>query len=429
MPPVMPFDHLIIVMMENHSFDNLLGDLGRTRDDVNGLTFAGGQTPTNHNPGVKGVPPVVYSQPVENTAQPKGVTQRWTETHAQINGGAMDGFVRTSGVAAMGYYRPAVLPFAYSMADQFTLANRWFSSVPGPTYPNRRFLLAGTAYGTTRTSVLQLLEDREPPRGTICDRLSEHNVSWCNYFTDVPMTFVIPSIIYKHPGHFAPLAKFFDDLTAGTLPAVSFVDPGIGVVGGLLSDLAHVPKLKSALEGVGAHVPPPPEAPKAGQSRIDPPETEEAPQDMYWGELWAAKLVQAVLDSRNWLPTLLVYTYDEHGGYYDHEAPPEAPPPDDIRADEPPGSYAMYGPRVPAIVVSPYSQPRTVTNTVHDHASILATIEARWAIPPLTARDGSAHHVMDFLNLDKPARERLHIEFPKDTGPSGPAPSASVAGA
>lgn len=87
----------------------------------------------------------------------------------------------------------------------------------------------------------------------------------------------------------------------------------------------------------------------------------------------------------------------------------------------------MYGPRVPAIVVSPYSQPRTVTNTVHDHTSILATIEARWNIPALTSRDSAAHDVMDFLNLRKPARKGLKIAVPSGTGPSGPV--GSTAGA
>jgi phospholipase C len=330
-------------------------------------------------PGTDQTPAVVDAFPLPNTAQATHVTQSWAATHAQINGGAMDGFVTTAGaIEPMGYYSPQVLPFAYSLADQFTLANQWFCSLPGPTYPNRRFLLAGTAYGGTVTDIGALL-DKPPPNGTICDRLSDYNINWCNYFTDIPMTMVVPSIIYKHPRHFAPLRKFFNDCQAGTLPAVSFVDPGVGVLSSFASHIEQVPLLKSALRGLGANF-----------QDSDPAETEEDPQDMYWGEAWAATVVQAVLDSETWKRTLLIYTYD------------------------------MYGPRVPAIVVSPYSTAGAVTNTVHDHTSVLATIEAKWNVPALTARDANANDVMDFLDLGQQPRTGLTVRVPPNSGPSGP---------
>ena len=115
----MPFDHLIVVMMENHSFDNLLGALSATRPDVEGLTFdpVTGRA-TNSNPGTNHTPNPVFSFPAPNTAQAKNVSQSWKATHNQINGGAMDGFVRASGaIEPMGYYTPEVLPFAYSLAE------------------------------------------------------------------------------------------------------------------------------------------------------------------------------------------------------------------------------------------------------------------------------------------------------------------------
>src|SRR6202451_3556003 len=90
----MPFDHLVVVMMENHSFDNLFGDLGRTRTDVDTLTFGGSGAPTNSNPGAAKTPATVTAFPARNTAQTTNVTQSWKATHEQINGGAMDGFVR-----------------------------------------------------------------------------------------------------------------------------------------------------------------------------------------------------------------------------------------------------------------------------------------------------------------------------------------------
>ena len=145
---------------------------------------------------------------------------------------------------------------------------------------------------------------------------------------------------------------------------------------------------------------------------------------MYWGELWAYGIVQAVLNSPQWPRTLLIYIYDEHGGYYDHVPPPAAIPPDNIaprlQPGDPPGGYDMYGPRVPAIVVSPYAKPQGVTDVVHDHTSVLATIEAKWNLPALTNRDANAETVMDFLGLDAAQVKRDPITKPSDTGPSGP---------
>jgi phospholipase C len=395
--PSMPFDHLIVVMMENHSFDNLLGGMSQTRPDVSGLSFDPSGQPQNFNPAAAPMPAEVKAFPLQTTAQAKNVSQSWKATHEQINHGAMDGFVRAAkAVEPMGYYTPEVLPFAYSLANTFTLANRWFSSVPGPTYPNRRFLMAGTAYGGTVTGPETLL-DPPPPHGTIFDRLSDHHINWCNYFSDIPMTAVIPSIMIKHSSCLAPISKFFHDCQAGTLPAVSFVDPGLGAVSAIGAALDSLPfPVKEVLKVLGADF-----------ENAGPGETQEDPQDMYYGEAWAHRLVEAVLQSRKWARTLLIYTYDEHGGYFDHVPPPRAIPPDSIppalSPGDPPGGYDTYGPRVPAIVVSPYSKPGGITNKIHDHTSVLATIEAKWNLPALTLRDANATHIMDFLNPDEPA--------------------------
>ena len=408
--PDMPFDHIIVVMMENHSFDNLLGAM----PGVDGLTFDPQGNATNANPGTPHTKPEVVAFPFPDTAQAKNVSQSWKSTHAQINGGQMDGFVQSSGAAQpMGYYTEQTLPFAYSLASAFTVGTRWFCSVPGPTYPNRRFLLAGTAWGNTTTAPDTLLNP-PPPHGTIYDSLSSHNIHWGNYFCDLPMSAIIPSIILKHTRHLHQIAKFFHDCKSGTLPDVSFVDPGIGVLSSIGLPLATLPSvIKDALRLLGASF-----------ERSDPAQTEEDPQDMYWGELWAYGILQAVLNSPQWPRTLLIYIYDEHGGYYDHVPPPAAIPPDNIaprlQPGDPPGGYDMYGPRVPAIVVSPYAKPQGVTDVVHDHTSVLATIEAKWNLPALTNRDANAETVMDFLGLDAAQVKRDPITKPPDTGPSGP---------
>jgi phospholipase C len=409
--PDMPFDHLIVVMMENHSFDNLLGAL----PGADGLSLDGNGKATNTNPGAPHTPDPVTAFELTDTAQGKHVTQNWKGSHEQINGGLMNGFVQSAGaVQPMGYYTSAVLPFAYSLATAFTVCDRWFCSMPGPTYPNRRFLLAGTAYGATVTAPNTLF-DPPPPHGTIFDSLSSHNINWCNYFSDLPMTAVIPSIILQHSNHLAPISKFFHDCQAGTLPAVSFVDPRVGALSSIGLPLGSMPGVvKEHAQVMGADF-----------QASDPAETQEDPQDMYWGELWAHGVVEAVLKSPVWPRTLLIYIYDEHGGYYDHVAPPVAVAPDTIapklQPGDPPGAYDMYGPRVPAVVVSPYAKPGAVTSVEHDHTSVLATIEAKWNLPALTNRDANAETVMDFLSLDDPPLlQRDPLVAPQLNTPSGP---------
>ena len=415
----MPFEHLVVVMMENHSFDNLLGALSLTRSDVSGLTFEGGKA-TNSNPGGSGTPPVVTSFPLIDTSQGSDVSQTWKDSHDQIDGGRMDGFVRTvNSEQPMGYYTQAVLPFAYSLASTFTVANQWFCSLPGPTYPNRRFLLAATAYGTTQTHGDPLLAD-SPASGTVFELLSNNGITWADYFSDVPMSMVIGRSILDHADHHHVIDTFYDDCRAGTLPQVSFVDPRIGVASRIGQPIAQLPPpFDDWLKRIGVDL-----------SNADPPETEEDPQDMYYGEAWAYKVVTSVIQSPQWPQTCLIYLYDEHGGYYDHVAPPAAIPPDDIQPNlqpgDPPGGYDMYGPRVPAIVVSPHSKPGATTNVVHDHTSVLATIEAKWNLPALTRRDANARDIMDFLDPGPPAL--LHptgIAPPQTTGPSGPVPPTS----
>ena len=408
----MPFDHIVVVMMENHSFDNVLGKLSISgQPQADGLTFDYSGNAVNSNPGAQGTPAVVTAYPLTSTAQAGSVTQDWNATHEQIDNGKMDGFVQSvDSTEPMGYFLPDVLPFAYSFATTFTVANRWFCSAPCQTYPNRRFLMAGTAYGDISTSSASLLQ-APPPNGTIFDQLHSHGISWGNYYTDLPQALMIPSIIEKYPKNVQPLSQFLVDLALGKLPQVSFVDPEFGVVTEVGSILAQF----AAAEGLGDYI-----KTQGGD--------EESPQDMYYGEAWAYSILEAVMNSPSWPRTLFIYTYDEHGGYYDHVQPPAAVPPDNIPPElssgDSPGGYDIYGPRVPAMVASPYSIPNGVTNVVHDHTSVLATIEAKWNLPALTYRDANAATVMDFLDLTSPPAylkpPASSITAPSPIGASGP---------
>ena len=155
--------------------------------------------------------------------------------------------------------------------------------------------------------------------------------------------------------------------------------------------------------------------------------SEENPQDISVGEALAARVINAVMAGPGWPHTLLIWLYDEHGGYYDHVPPPPAPAPDDVpaqsayqrfpilrllrrtalgqritAADTGPNTYTQLGFRVPAVIVSPFAKPGYVTELAYDHTAILRLIQRKWNLPPLTARDAAAADLLDALDLDSP---------------------------
>jgi phospholipase C len=396
--PRLPFEHIVIVMQENHSFDNYFGMLPRRgQPRADGFFFDPKGRPWNFNPTTGGYLRAFHHA---GPCQSDGITQAWNSTHRQINGGQMDGFVATSGPDAMGYLDEADIPFYYSLAKTFTLGNRWFCSAPCQTYPNRRFLMAGTAYGLISTDT-NSIGDPPPRNGTIWDRLSGAGLSWKNYFVDLPSTGIISSTIEKHPSHLAPLSQFHLDCATGNLPAVSLVDPDFNLTDTALGAAQSLPGVKEVEAQLG------PRGAALLQFIRAQGASEENPTNVNFGEAFVAAVVDAVMHGPAWPRTLLVWTYDEHGGYYDHVVPPAAIPPDNIpprlKPGDAPGGYDMYGPRVPTVVVSPHSRPNGVTNVVHDHTSILATIEAKWNLPALTYRDANAATLEDFLDLTHPA--------------------------
>jgi phospholipase C len=425
-------------MMENHSYDNYLGMLpGRGE----GFPLGADGRPEISNPDTAGDP--VRAHHLSSTVQrPQVPSQSWHATHHQWGEGKHQGFVTSTQVvvaaagdvdaaecqgagaaAGMGYWSADDLPFYYGLARTFPLADHWFSSCLGPTFPNRRFLVAGTAHGLIDDAPSDLLDS--PPAGTIFDRLSGHGISWANYHSvaadqhklrryvrhkrkmarrrllsagrpipavtggvqkDIQFTAdVFPVGLRRYMRHIHSTDQFFTDADNGTLPAFSIVDPDFDAY------------------------------------------SEENPQDIRKGESFAAEVINRVMHGKGWPGTVLIWVYDEHGGYYDHVAPPPAVPPDDVEGrsltgspsrlqaalrlvfpekvkvagnlDAGPHRYDRYGFRVPAVVVSPYARPDYVCSEVLDHTSVLKLVEQKWNLPPLTARDAAAVSPLSALDL------------------------------
>jgi phospholipase C len=358
--------HLLVLMMENHSYDNYLGMLGRgpgERPRGDGFAIGADGRPTAANPYPDGRVQHAFRMPT--TCQLAGKpSQAWEQAHIQFGNGRNDGFVRSdSGPVAMGYWTGQDVPWAYSLAATFPLADRWFAPVLGQTQPNRRYLLAATSVGMVDDVLPENL--LPAPGGTIFDRLDAHGIAWRNYYSSFPPTsYLFLGDAVRDHASVVPIGQFFADATSGNLPGFAIIDPDFGHSSG------------------------------------------ENPQNIVHAEVFAASVVQAVMASPAWPRTLLIWTFDEGGGYYDHVPPPAAVPPDDIppialfeRYD----GFARYGFRVPAVVVSPWARPGHVTSVVHDHTSILAMAERKWNLPAMTNRDAAAADLSDFLNLDQPA--------------------------
>jgi phospholipase C len=446
--------HIVVLMMENHSYDNYLGMLQGRGD---GFPLGADGKPEISNPDTAGE--AVRAHHLFSTVQrPQMPSQSWHATHHQWDEGKHKGFVTSTQVVVpaagdvdaaecqgagaavgMGYWTEDDLPFYYGLARTFPLADRWFSSCLGPTFPNRRFLIAGTAHGLIDDAPSDLLDS--PPAGTIFDLLSRHGISWANYHPaasgqsklrsyarhkrrmarrrllsagralpavttgvqkDMQFTAdVFPVGIGRYMRHVHSTDRFFADADNGTLPAFSIVDPDFDTY------------------------------------------SEENPQDIRKGESFAAEVINRVMHGKGWPGTLLIWLYDEHGGYYDHVPPPPAVPPDDVEGrsltgspsrlqtvlrmvfpkkvkvasnlDAGPHHYDRYGFRVPAVLVSPYGRPQHVCSEVLDHTSVLKLVEQKWNLPPLTARDAAAASPLSALDLTGPPAFLEPPSLPKPT--------------
>jgi len=381
--PLEKVEHIVVLMLENRSFDHMLGYLSLEggREDVDGLKagmandYGGRSYPIHHLDRTAFVP--------EEDPDHSGEA-----TSVQIAGGAMSGFVDSfaaklaqRGVLAdhdpglvMGYYNGADLPVYDHLAAEFCVCDRWFCSVPGATWPNRLYAIAGRADGSR--------DDKPSGQAPLYDlpsfvrHLDAHDVSWRWYSYD-PGTLRCVDRHYwlSHWDRFAYVDKtklswkteleelplidefsssFLEDAAKGKLPSVSWIDPNFK---------------DSTLYG--------------GDSNDDHP-----PSDVHDGQLLVLSVYHALASGPLWEKTLLVITYDEHGGFFDHVPPPPA-------EDDDPAQFGLYGVRVPAIVVSPWVARGSVSHTVFDHTSIIKTLLLRFCGEGSVEEGGS--HLPGFL--------------------------------
>lgn len=363
--------HIVVLMKENHSYDSYFGMLGRG----DGFTLGPDGQPVNSNPDASGRPVRVHhlNLPLSTGLH---VGQNWNDSHKQWNGGAMDGFVTaTNSDEPMGYLDGTDLPWYYGFARTYGIGDRYFCSCLAQTFPNRRFLQAGTAAGLVSTTIPGPFI-KPPATGLIWDLLDAHQIGWANYYVEVPEIGLWPLNLLRWHDRTHPIDDFYADCRDGKLPPVSLVTPDAFVV------------------------------------------SEDRFQDDQLGESFTASVFEAAAASPHWPGMLFVIVFDEGGGLYDHVPPPAAVPPDDIPPDihvppDEPGGYDRYGFRVPCLVASPFSKPGHVSSVVFDHTSILATIEHKWNLPALTRRDAAAAPLLDFLDLAGPRHFPKPAQLPR----------------
>ncbi|GAB3269883.1 alkaline phosphatase family protein [Sinomonas notoginsengisoli] len=336
-PATSGIDHIVVVMMENRSFDHFLGWLPGANGKQDGLAFIdryGVPHATHHLTDYQGC-----AHPDPDHSHEGGLIS--------YNNGKCDGFLRAgdNDDFAAGYYSASDLAFFAQAAPGWTVCDNYYAAVMAETYPNRFYQHAAQTDRIHNSSANATIP-------TIWDRLAAAGVSGKYYYSDVPFVALWGT---KYMPISAPYSSFLSDCAAGTLPSVSFVDP------------------RFMDEG-------------SGTSGDDHPHA-----DIRSGELFLNEIYNAVTKSPVWSRTMLVVNFDEWGGFYDHVAPTTAP---DLSP-----TTALRGFRVPALVISPYARRGAIVSGTYDHTSVLKAIEWRWGLRALTPRDANAANIAEVLDL------------------------------
>lgn len=344
---VTPIQHVVVIMQENHTFDNYFGGY----PGANGLSNSV-PNPTNFTENAQYIRPfhIEYADLPQDLCHSAGCAVQ------SLDDGKMDGFVAADkSNLAMGYYDNQDIPYYWDYASRYTLFDNYFSSVLGPSLPNHLYLIAGTSGGQLDNTVAPVY--RFPP---ITDSLDASHLSWryyaggyqyANGWNPLPN---FPSIAHnstKQRWIEAP-SSFFDDIHNNVLGNVTWIMP---------------PTQKLS---------------------------EHPPWQPTDGEHWIIAVINQIMMSRYWSSTAIFLTWDDYGGWYDHVAPP--------RVDQ----YG-YGFRVPLLVISPYARQGFVDHTASDHAAILKFIEANYRLAPLSTRDATAPNLFDAFNFAQPPSHTL----------------------
>jgi phospholipase C len=381
-------EHVVVLMLENRSFDCMLGGLYPNRTDFDGLR-GNESNPWHRDDGIVEQIPVWNTgaqTPEEATIPDPDPGELFEDIVMQIYGLHPDGTPRMNGFvdnymrqppngkppeprAVMHYFVPEQLPVLSTLARSFGVSDCWFASAPCETWPNRLFAHTGQSGGQ--------LDNTAIPRPfflpTVFRRLETRGRTWKVYFHDVPQTAALADVWLRIPTHF----RFFDpeflaDAASGTLPNYSFVEPRY-----FTSRILH-------------HV----------------PNDAHPPHNVAYAEQLVANLYNAVRAGPAWDRTLLVVVFDEHGGCYDHAVPPAAAP-----AGRPARNgftFDRFGPRVPAVIISPYVQAGSIVRPPEgappfDHTSFIATLNAVFDLgSALSPRAAAAPNLISALQLEQP---------------------------
>ncbi|MBV9784071.1 MAG: hypothetical protein JO264_09650 [Acidisphaera sp.] len=357
------FEHVVVLMLENHSFDRMLGAL----PGVNGIDPDNLMTNPDVTPGA----PVLRQSVTDSRGIADDPGHDLDDVLQQISTGSMQGFVQNfahhypSKTAErpeiMAYYPRGALPALHTLAEHFVICDHWFSSLPGPTWPNRFFVHSGTSLGH-----VDMPEGVFNPglhvydQNTIYDLLHEAGKGFAIYYGDVPQSLVLLHQDERYLGAYKKMADFAGDVAAGRLPNYTFIEP-----------------IYFASNGQNDQHP---------------------PHDVLRGEALIANAYNFLKASPSvFEKTLLVILYDEHGGFYDHVPPPEATPPDG-NVDR--FAFNRLGVRVPAVLVSPMLDAGVLSATF-DHTSLLRFLIDGWGLArnQLGARVASAQDFGPLLTL------------------------------
>ncbi|MGI9658819.1 MAG: alkaline phosphatase family protein, partial [Gaiellaceae bacterium] len=363
-----PIKHFVVLMQENHTFDNYFG----TYPGADGIP-EGTCMPRNPNkPKSKCVEPFPIGGRAVVDLEHRSLTHE-----AQFNGGAMDGFVwalRSAGEDAettMGYYDDKDIPYYWNIADEFVLFDRFFSSASGGSIENHMYWLTG-APGRKANEPSAIPDEGWGDIPTIFDRLEAAGISWKFYIQNYNprITIATPEVgdrgaqivwvpLLAYPRYInndklfdkiVDLPEYFEDLANDTLPSVAFIVPS------------------------GA--------------------SEHPPGSIQAGERFVRSLITGLMTSDSWESSAFMWTYDDWGGWYDHVKPPKV-------------DKFGYGFRVPALMVSPYARRGHIDSTTLDFTSPLKFIQENWGVDSLHRRDREANNFLSAFDFTKPPREPI----------------------